>query len=181
MPYTDNELLRLVQLDDNKAFTALYKRYWKLLYAPAYKRLKDGQLAEDVVHDVLLSIWKNRLNLQVENLERYLVSATKYTIMASIRKNRRELTIEPTPDACGTENHTESAYYYRQLYDLAIQEMDMLPEKCKLVFKYSRQQGLSNREIADILHISPKTVENQITRALHQLRLSLRGMLHFFF
>lgn len=178
--YTDNDLLQLLIKDDKQAFTALYHRYWKLLYAMAFKRLKDNQLAEDVIHDVLLSVWKNRLQLQIDTLQNYLVSATKYAVMGVIRKKLRQQQHENLPNVVSYESRTENALYYKQLFDFAMREMEMLPEKCKLVFKYSRQAGLSNREIAETLQISQKTVENQINKALHHLRFSMKRILLFF-
>jgi RNA polymerase sigma-70 factor (ECF subfamily) len=60
-------------------------------------------------------------------------------------------------------------------------EVNKLPEKCKLVFQYSREHGMSNKEIAEQLQLSAKTVEAHITKALKHLRAALKGTTSLFF
>lgn len=175
--YTNNDLLQLLAKDDKLAFTELYERYWKLLYAMAYKRLRSAESAEDVIQDVLLSLWKNRSRLQIETLNGYLASATKYAVMGVIKKNNRQQQYQEDQQMVAAFADTENNLYFKQLFDLAIQDVNGLPEKCRLVFKYSRQEGLSNAEIATVLNISKKTVENQMNKALHHLRFSVRRIL----
>ncbi|QEC73898.1 sigma-70 family RNA polymerase sigma factor [Arachidicoccus ginsenosidivorans] len=80
-------------------------------------------------------------------------------------------------------NSVEEAYRLKILQEEILQAANQLPDKCRLIYKLSRENGYSNKKIASVLSLSEKTVENQITRALHFLRKKLsppfRGCLSF--
>lgn len=176
--YDDNGLVQLLTANDEKAFAAIYDRYWKKLFAMAVNRLKDKSAAEDVVHDVFAGLWHNRMKLQVHTLENYLAVAVKYTILNSIRKKQYENRYMET--AIGTvqvEPVTEQQLQYNWLLQKLQSEIEKLPEKCRLIFKYSRNQGMPVKEIARRMHISPKTVENQLTKAIRHLRVAVKSTL----
>jgi RNA polymerase sigma-70 factor (family 1) len=172
--YSDNDLLHLLTADDEKAFTEIYNRYWKVVFAIAYSRLKDASLAEDMLHDVFASLWANRNKSAIDSLPNYLASATKYLVFACIRKKTHEqryYASQLKPDL-----NIEDDYTYKQLYEFASKEIESLPERCRLVFRY-REKGMTNSEIAAQMKISIKTVENQINKALHHLRFAMKKML----
>jgi len=79
-----------------------------------------------------------------------------------------------------TELPIESALHYKRILEIVKIEVEKLPEKCKLIFKYSRNDGMPVKQIAKELHISPKTVENQLNKALKQLKLATRSILSLF-
>ena len=175
--YSDNELLHLLSADDEKAFTEIYNRYWKVVFAIGINRLKDVRLAEDILHDVFSSLWANRNKSEINSLPNYLASATKYLVFATIRKKsyeQRYLASQLKP-----EINVEDDFLYKQLYEYAAKEIDSLPERCRLVFRY-REQGLSNSEIALQMKISIKTVENQVNKAFHHLRFAMKKILQVF-
>ena len=164
--------------NDEKAFTEIYNRYWKVVFAIGIGRLKDVHLAEDILHDVFGSLWANRSKTEIISLQNYLASATKYLVFASIRKKTQEQRyyasqLKPNVDV-------ENDYMYKQLYEFAAREIESLPERCRLVFKY-RERGMSNSEIAMQMKISIKTVENQINKAFHHLRFVMRKILQSVF
>lgn len=172
--YCDNDLLRLLTTDDEKAFTEIYNRYWRSVFAIAYSRLKDASLAEDILHDVFASLWSNRHKSAIETLPNYLASATKYLVFAYIRKKAHEeryYASHPVPVL-----NIEDDYTYKQLYEFASKEIESLPERCRLVFRY-REKGMSNSEIAMQMKISIKTVENQVNKAFHHLRFAMKKIL----
>src|SRR5690606_39180832 len=76
--HTEEHLLTLLGRDDELAFTEIYNRYWKKLYAMAYERLKSKELAEDVVHEVFTSLWQRRHEAVIKSLNAYLAAATRY-------------------------------------------------------------------------------------------------------
>lgn len=166
--------------DDEAAFTELYNRFWQKLFAVAYNRLKEMQTAEDVVHDVFVALWTNRHRLSVESLENYLATATKYLVLAKIKQKVRDRAYAGSLAAAPcAEASAETALHYKRILELVHQEVEKLPEKCRLVFQCSRQQHMPVKEVAHHLQISPKTVENQLTKALKQLRPVLRSFFHF--
>lgn len=163
---------------DEKAFTEIYNRYWKMVLAIGISRLKDVHLAEDILHDVFASLWANRTKTEILSLENYLASATKYLVFASIRKKTHEQRYYASQ--LKPELNVENDYMYKQLYEFAAKEIESLPERCRLIFKY-RERGMSNKEIAMQMKISIKTVENQINKVFHRLRFVVRKILQVFF
>ncbi len=179
--YTDDELLTLLAGNDELAFTEIYNRFWKKLFAIAYNRMQEYDIAEDIVHDVFVSLWSNRSSAKIQSLENYLACATKYMVLAKIRKKERERLYNSTlTEAPVVELPVETSLHYKHLLEIVNNEIEKLPEKCKLIFKYSRNDHMPVKEIAEHLSISSKTVENQISKALKQLRLATRTFLHFF-
>lgn len=179
--YTNLQLLEFLTESDELAFTEIYGRFWKKLFAIAYNRVKENQLAEDIVHDVFASLWANRAKAKIESLENYLATATKYMVFAKIRRKERERLYNTTlKEAPVIELPVEASLHYKLLLEIVNREIEKLPEKCQLIFKYSRNDGMPVKQIAHHLSISPKTVENQLTKALKQLRMATKTFLHFF-
>jgi RNA polymerase sigma-70 factor (ECF subfamily) len=174
-------LLRRLSGNDKAAFAEIYHRYWELLLGLAYNRLKNMPAAEDIVHDIFAGIWINRQKQEIGSLRNYLATAVKYSILKEVRKAalaRHHLQSSP---ALLYATDTDNELDHKHLLSILHKEIETLPEKCKLVFRYSREQGLSAREIAEKMHISPKTVENQLNKALRRLRLTQKNLPFFLF
>lgn len=179
--YEAEELLHLISKNDEAAFSELYDRFWKKMFAVAYNRLKEVQDAEDIVHDVFVRLWANRQKLEIEELENYLATAVKYGVLSKIKKRARERKYLKTETSLSVvESSSETKVHYRQILELVRTEVEKLPERCRLIFKYSRDEGMPVKQIAAKLSISPKTVENQINKALRQLKTATRSIMNFF-
>lgn len=176
--YNNQELLHLVSGDDKVAFTELYNRFWQPLFAIAINRTKERETAEDVVHDVFAGLWANRTKIHIESLENYLAVAVKYAVLTKIKKKVREREFQQiTEGACVIEMPILETLHYKRILEIVKEEVEHLPEKCRLIFKYSREAGMPVKQIATELNISPKTVENQLAKAIRQLRLATRSFL----
>ena len=179
--YNHNILLDLLSKSDELAFTEIYSRFWKKLFAIAYNRLKENQAAEDIVHDVFASLWANRNKIEIESLDNYLATAAKYMVLAKIKRKERERIYNNTfPQAPVFELSIETSLHYKRILEIVKNEVEKLPEKCRLIFKYSRNEGMPVRQIAKELSISPKTVENQLNKALKHLKLVTKTFFSFF-
>jgi RNA polymerase sigma-70 factor (family 1) len=180
--YTDEELLFELSQDDRGAFAEIYRRYWSLLLALAYNRLKDLQSAEDIVHDVFTCIWHNRHRQEIKILKNYLATAVKYLVLREIRKKAHyQLYQESEPIYLAQENFSDEIFDTKHILVMLQQEIETLPEKCRLIFKLSREVGMSIKQIAKEMDIAPKTVENQLNKALRRLRGTLKKhSLHLF-
>lgn len=177
--YEEKELLFLLSQHDQAAFTELYDRFWKKLYVIAYNRLKDKESAEDTVHDVFLSLWVNRRVINIDQLENYLAVAVRFSVLSKIRKKMRERKFERSLEQASViELPQELSLHNKQLLERVKIEVEKLPEKCRLIFKYSRDAGMPVKEIARELNLSPKTVENQLGKAIRHLKLATRSLLH---
>ncbi|MBL7710039.1 MAG: RNA polymerase sigma-70 factor [Chitinophagaceae bacterium] len=180
--YEENELLSLMAQDDKAAFTELYDRFWKKLFVIAFNRIKDKQSAEDIVHDVFASLWNNRTQVNIDQLENYLAVAVRYSVFSTIKKKSRAKQIEQNVSLSSiVEMPVETSLHYKKILELVKTEVEHLPEKCRIIFKYSRDAGMPVKEIARQLHLSPKTVENQLGKAIRQLKLATRSLLQSFF
>jgi RNA polymerase sigma-70 factor (ECF subfamily) len=178
MPYselTDTELLQLIPAGDEQAMTEIYTRYWRKLFSLAYYHLQCQQDAEDVVQSVLTSLWVRKEELSINNLENYLASAVKYSIYQVILKREKKDRAFATLKLSSSELPQIDTSFLKQMI---LHEVNKLPQRCRIIFMYSREYGFSNREIADMMNITQKAVEKQITKALHHLRTQMK---HFFF
>jgi RNA polymerase sigma-70 factor (ECF subfamily) len=170
--YNNHELLELLSSSDERAFTEIYNRFWKKLFGVAFNRLKETEEAEDIVHDVFASLWANRNKAEITSLDNYLASVAKYMVLDKIKKKERARMYKNSSNQSELhETPVETSLHYKFILGFVKDEIEKLPEKCTLIFKYSRYEGMSTKQIAEELNISPKTVENQLNKALRQLKL----------
>ena len=180
--HTDENLLDLLKTNSREAFTEIYKRYWDRMYIVAYNKLGNTEDAEEIIQDIFLDLWKRRKTLEIsKTLEGYLATAVKYKVINWMAvKNRiiREELNDAHENILFTQpGWIDFADFQKQLTDT----VERLPEKCRLVFKLSRSEGLSHKEIASRLGIAKKTVESHLSRALSSLRSALNNFFTFFF
>jgi RNA polymerase sigma-70 factor (family 1) len=181
--YTDDELLVLLKDGDQGAFTEIYRRYWKLLFSVAGHKLDNLQDAEEAVQEVFADLWRRRQELVIHySLKSFLAAAVKFQVYTmldkSYRRSRHHVNLEESLSVTPTP---ETQYDWKALRDQVFLATSRLPERCRLVYQLSREGGYSNKEIAEKLDVSVKTVENQMTKALKQLRTSLRSVVSFLF
>ncbi|MES2425324.1 MAG: sigma-70 family RNA polymerase sigma factor [Bacteroidota bacterium] len=178
---TDQELLSLLKEDSQPAFGIIYERFWQPLYAIGYNRTRDVSVTEDIVHDVFTALWTNRHQAEILNLKAYLATAVKYMAIANYRKvlRRAEYTDE-LPESAIPAQFAERIDD-RRVLELLKEEVNRLPEKCRLVFQFSREAHKSVREIADELNISTSTVENHLNKALGRLKVVFKNFNSFLF
>ena len=185
--HMDNELLRKMAQGNETAFTEIFHQYWKLLFSVAANKLNNLADAEEVVQDVFADLWKRRAEIVIQqSLKSYLAAAVKFQVYSLLYKRYRQRNYEQSlqQDTSVTSyrvNAVEEEYDLKVLQEKLQQTAAQLPERCRLVYELSREAGLSNKEIAQSLNISEKTVENQITKALKSLRTSLKSFFSFLF
>jgi RNA polymerase sigma factor (sigma-70 family) len=133
------------------------------------------------VHDVFASLWGNRGKSEIQSLENYLATTAKYMVLGKIKKKEQERiyynNAQQTPVI---ELTAETSLHYKRILEIVKTETEKLPEKCSLIFNYSRNEGMAVKQIAKELHLSPKTVENQLNKALKQLKLAAKTFFHLF-
>jgi len=179
--YTDQDLVRLIVANNTMAYTVLYQRYSVVLYKHALTKLDDVEEAKDVVQELFVHLWDKRHQLQIEHhLAAYLYRALRNKILNIYAHKQVQtdhlvslqkfLDQRPLP--------TDYKMREKQLQELIEVELQNLPKKTQEIFRLSRNQQLSHKEIALKLHISEKTVKNQVNTALKQLR-SKFGLLFF--
>lgn len=176
---SDELLLKLLRVDDEGAFREVYDRYWKTLFNAARHKVKTDQEAEELVQDVLLGIWENRANQQIGNLGGYMFTALRYQVIDHYRsatlaeKYKDFILTRPTSEGQSPEELMD----FSEIIGIFEQVLAQLPEKTAQIFRMSRIEFYSTREIAQKLNIPERTVEYHITQSLKQLRSQLRDYL----
>src|SRR5688572_30270502 len=172
---SDEELVLLIADDNEQAFKILYEKYWAKMLVKAYVLLKSHDIAEEVVQDAFINLWKRRHTLRLKNtFHTYISAVVKYEVMSKIAQRAKQpLYIEDIAIAPAHDHSTQQWLDFDVLYVQIEQSIHTLPDKCQLVFRLSREEGLTARQISETLQISPKTVEAHISKALRMLRVSL--------
>jgi RNA polymerase sigma-70 factor (family 1) len=159
------------------AFEQIYYKYWSDLYKYAYNILRNKVVCEEIIQETFFSLWTKRQELQItHSIAAYLFTAVKFQTINYIRseKVKREYAASYAEfKKRSFDNSIEENIHLLDLKGLIENEVSKLPEKCQQIFRLSRNEHQSIKNIADLLNISHKTVENQLTRALRQLRSSL--------
>ncbi|MDB5120642.1 MAG: polymerase, sigma-24 subunit, subfamily [Sphingobacteriales bacterium] len=173
---SDKELLDFLKKDHADAFEEIFNRHWSNLYSAAYKRIRNKETAEEIVQDLFTSIWFKRSTLEIEgSIAAYFSTAVRYRVLnhiykETIRENHKESLMLVSNNS---DTSTEDIILVNDLNRNIQKEISQLPEKCRSVFELSRKEHKSNREIAEFLGISEKTVENHLTKAIRRLRVGL--------
>jgi RNA polymerase sigma-70 factor (ECF subfamily) len=172
---SDLEIKILSQLrnDDVKAFDRLFHIYSRRLYRFAFSLLKNREDSEGIVQEVFLRVWNKRAGIDsTKSFKSYLFTISYHLIMDQLRlrsKERSYLThLEKFFNV--EELALEQEADYNLLKSQINEVVEELPEKRKQIYRLSREEGLSHREISEKLNISVKTIENQITLALKHLK-----------
>jgi RNA polymerase sigma-70 factor (ECF subfamily) len=175
--YSDQELLQLLRHDEDMAMTLIFRRHFHNVFNASYRLYPDRMVAEDLTQEVFVELWRRRERLAVNSsLSAYLRRAAVNKTLNHLRETQKIKFVGedrfPAPESIqeSAARSTTEAEELRILIDKAI---DSLPERCRIIFVLSRYEDLSHAEIARLLDISAKTVENQVAKALRWLREAL--------
>ncbi len=171
----DQEVLLLIKNGDESGMKYMYDQYYRYLCHAVYKVLGDGNTVEDIVQEVYYEIWRKRETLDIQiSLKAYLRRAAINKSLNHIRNQKMKFTDdEHIKDRFIDDDDSHEKLEVAELQDVINESVSNLPEKCRIVFSMSRFESMSYKEIAAELSISVKTVENQISKALKVVRLSL--------
>lgn len=157
---------------DQKSFEKLFRSFFPPLMVFAKKILVDEDDAREVVQQVFISIWEKRQEMDLStSLKSYLFTSVHNRSLNVIR-DRKKFSAAQVPDVAGDWD-VSSIIESMELEEKIMEVIHSLPEKCREVFELNRFEGLKYSEIAERLKISPKTVENQMSKALKILREKL--------
>lgn len=172
--YTDQELLAMLREGDWSAFDALYDKHWHKVYANAFKKMHDPDLAKDITQEVFIYLWTHREGNYIDNLEAYLFSAVRNNVFRALKKDKKFLPIDEllleVRIYCSEADARLLEKEFFEAYNILVEAM---PAAQRSIYKMKYHENMSTIEIAERLNISRKTVQNQLTRAVHLLRASL--------
>jgi RNA polymerase sigma-70 factor (ECF subfamily) len=182
-PNVNNEyFISLLEKGEKCAFETLFRLYYSKLVHIAKGYLVYHQEAESIVQNVFLKIWENRGGLkEVTNINSYLYSVTKNSCLDQLKHEKvkrnyldQRFLIKSEIQRQFIQDDAASLLLENELESKIMRSIELLPEKCKNVFKKSRFEGLKHGEIAAQMGISHKTVDNHIASALKHMKLHLR-------
>jgi RNA polymerase sigma-70 factor (family 1) len=173
----DNTLLRGMHDGDRNAFDELYRRYWHMLYTRAMTIVRVDQDAQDLVQDVFMSVWKRKQDMHIDTaVSAYLLGAVKLRSLAFLRDSicRRQhlASIASSPQLLLSQPGTIDLES-RETEKRIAAAVRQLPARMKVIYRLSRQEALTHRQIAMQLNIGESTVKKQIQYALRRIRTNL--------
>jgi RNA polymerase sigma-70 factor (ECF subfamily) len=165
-PEEVDQLFHKVQQGDLQAFSRYFEIFYPRLYTTGTSICPRNDLLEEVIQDVFIYIWENRKNLNIRRHETYLFVLLRNRLYRQFNKSWPEFTsADELVNLQSEPENTEEEMFDQQLKQ-ARRILSILPESCRTIFLMHRVQSLKYREIAELLNISHKTVENQMGKAL---------------
>lgn len=171
--HTEKKLILLLQQEDADALSALYFLHVKQLKYFILKAAKSPALTEDVVHDTFIKIWENRMRIDPEQpFKPYLYTIARRRLLNLLKRAQHEGAIvdEMQKYAVTAERSTELLLQYNESNSLLNEAIASLPPQCREVFVRCKIKGLSHKQTAAELGISESTVNNQMGKALKNIK-----------
>ena len=172
-------IIKTYFLKERYTLKKIYDHYWERLYEICFRQTQDVASSEEMVQDIFISLWRRWDELEIESsLDGYLIKAAKLKVIDYYREKyiHRHQVVETkglSQDDRAVLQITENEVEDKILTQYANNVIEKLPNQCQTVFRLSRHQQKTTREIAIELGISQKTVKNHLTKALSHMRLHL--------
>lgn len=164
------ELIKFLKKDDMKAFDIIYKKYSRRLYGFVFRYIKQEADTEEIVQDVFIKIWKSRTKIDVNfSFESFLFTVAHNATINLLKKRATEQKYIEYVKSLQIINESYELYdeiHYKELKQEFQGLVNELSPRQKEIFQLSREEGLSNKEIADKLGISIQTVKNHLVTTL---------------
>jgi RNA polymerase sigma-70 factor (ECF subfamily) len=174
---SNTELVKLLKKDDMKAFDIIYTKYSRRLYGFVFRYVKQDADTEEIVQDVFIKIWKVRTKINVySSFESFLFTIAHNATVNLLKKRATEQKYVEHVKSLQIINESyelTDEIHYKELEQKFLGLVDKLSPRQKEIFLLSREEGLSNKEIADKLGISIQTVKNHLVTTLSFLKNKL--------
>jgi RNA polymerase sigma-70 factor (family 1) len=179
MNIDETNLIRRLKQDDEKAFNVLFYQHHARVYNLARRFLPYKEDAEEIVQIVFIALWENRYKIdENQSLSGYILTIARHWIYNTIKKSiyRQGYLEHLQIQNQSLEYVTEDAVLFNELNTLVDKLTNELPPKRSEIFRLSRNEGLSYREIANRLSITESTVNTQLTKALEYVRKNIKSV-----
>ncbi|MBN1598728.1 MAG: RNA polymerase sigma-70 factor [Bacteroidales bacterium] len=187
MGFKEEEILRQIRQGKVVAFEKLYKQFSGNLLLYANSLVGRLDIAKDILQDTYIKIWEKRQEIVIStSVKSYLYRSVRNACLDYLKHEQvKSKYVDQSKEALREKeiNYLTAYYEYsddsvnKRRLDETYKAIEKLPEQCRRIFKLSRFEGLKNKEIAEKLQISVRSVDTQIYRALKSIRRSLK---HFF-
>ena len=177
----DNEKLLFKQISagDEQAFKSIFYLYKVQLFKVVIRLTKSKVIAEEIIQEVFLSLWKGRVHLiKVKDPSSYIYRCLFNHISSYLKKeaNQERILKAGTRYGQSFSNATGNLVEEHETQRLIEQAVVQLPTQQNIVYRLSRQQGLTNNEIAEHLHVSQHTVKSHLSKAIWYIRTYLKNL-----
>jgi RNA polymerase sigma-70 factor (family 1) len=167
-------VIQVAKDNDEKAFRKLFELHYAPLVQYSTYIIGSFSLAEEIVSEVFVNLWKNRLKLaEVQDFKKYIYTSTKNKTIDYIRqaKNLSFISLDKNElKEYITYSNPEETYIEEEVRLKLEAAILKLPEKCRMIYRLVKEEQMKYREVAELLDISPKTVENQMIIAMKRIR-----------
>jgi RNA polymerase sigma-70 factor (ECF subfamily) len=172
----EKSILTQLAAGNNKAMDYMFDNYYNALCNHANRVVKDDTAAEDIVQEVMLTIWKKREQITiVSSLKAYLYRCVTNRSLNYLRDKKNH--VEEIEDKfTDVSADIEEKIYFNETHQIIMEQVNKLSPRCRQVFIMNRLEQMKYKEIAAELEISVKTVEHHIAKGLMILRDSLSGL-----
>jgi len=176
------DLLVHIGNGDIAAYEELYYAFYPRLYSFALSLIKSKQQAEEIVSDVFIKVWQSRERLAEVDISVYLYTSVRNRTIDYLNKDRRYSVVRYSQDEWEDvliELKDPSDYCIStELMKRINAAINQLPSQCKIIFKLIKEDGLSYKQVAEIMELSPFTVRNQLAIAVRKMGEILPEYIH---
>ena len=170
------QLIDEIKNDNESSFKIFFNYYFPRFLRIAHFYVNNNEVAEEIVMDVFAKLWKNRKKLQeVDNCNNYAYTLIKNQSLNYLKKNK--ISLESLNEYSSSKMieyiEPEKLYLGKELVAELEKVVRILPPRCQLIYRMVREDELKYREVAEILNISKKAVENQLLIAMKRIRVVL--------
>lgn len=168
----DSRLIELLREGDPLSFEILFQKYYVRFYNFVFNLTKNSQAAEDIIQNVFMKIWINRASLRPDqSIHNYIYVLSKREMLNHIRDRKAYVQVERLVMAeQPSEEVTDQSMSLKELDERIRRFIADMPEQRRKVFLLSRYRGLTNKEIAEMMGLSVRTVDRHINLALTSLK-----------
>ncbi|HCY40604.1 MAG TPA: RNA polymerase sigma-70 factor [Prolixibacteraceae bacterium] len=180
-PITDQGLAASIRNSNQGVFELVFKFYYSGLVVYADKIVQNIDVSEDIVQSVFMKLWETRETIEIRSFRSYFIQCVKNRCIDHIRNQHVKSKFDHRISETNQFVTDDDLWTKSDLAGLIEESVESLPPRCREIFKMSRYENLKIAEIAGQLHISTRTVETQISKALKILRLKLIDYLSLLF
>ena len=176
MEIAEQELLEGVKNSDKSAFKEIYYKHQPILFRYVVYRVQNREIAEDITQETFVRIWNNRSRLDPSKSFFSLIAKVSNNLCYDHFRHQKVKTQHQKKLPGMYKKNPETEHELSELKEAIWNAVnEHLPDKCREIFLLSRNEKKTNQEIAELLNLSKRTVENQLYRALKILRKILKN------
>jgi RNA polymerase sigma-70 factor (family 1) len=168
---------KIALYEDMKAYEQLYALLFNRLHRFSNAFVKSNEAAEEIVSDVFIKLWQIRTQLaDIRNLKVYLYTITRNFSYNYLTRHYKKVVLslnDADPDALVALDDPETLCISADLVEKIRAAIRQLPPQCRIIFQLVREEGLQYKEVAEVLHVSPLTVRNQVAIATRKIAAML--------